>query len=144
MRNAAARRGRVDGVGPTRRCAVTLALNPDYPLLDLIWTMFILFGLGLFLWTLIVVFRDLFGREDISAWGKTAWTVFVLALPMIGSLTYLIAESSRMGERSLRRADAGQLRMDSYMRSATGDGHYRDIHETVTAREAMVGPMRPS
>jgi Phospholipase_D-nuclease N-terminal len=123
---------------------VTLALNPDYPLLDLFWTMLMVFGLALFFYTLVLVFRDLFGRSDLSGWGKTGWTVFVLVLPLIGSLTYLISQSAAMGERTLRRGGATQLRLDAYARSVTGNGGYRDIHETVTAREAMTGPMRPS
>jgi Phospholipase_D-nuclease N-terminal len=123
---------------------VTLAQNPDYPLLDLFWTMLMIFGLGLFLYTLIVVFRDLFGRADLSAWGKTAWVLFVLVLPLVGSLTYLITQSAAMGERALRSDGAGRLRLDAHTRSVTGNGGYRDIHETVTAREAMIGPMRPS
>jgi Phospholipase_D-nuclease N-terminal len=123
---------------------VTLALNPDYPLLDLLWTMLMVFGLALFLYTLVLVFRDLFGRADLSAWGKAGWTVFVLVLPLVGSLTYLISQSAAMGERALRRDGATRLRLDAYTRSVTGDGGYRDIHETVTAREAMTGPMRPS
>jgi Phospholipase_D-nuclease N-terminal len=123
---------------------VTLALNPDYPLLDLLWTMLMVFGLALFLYTLIVVFRDLFGRDDLSAWGKTGWTVFVLVLPLVGSLTYLISQSVAMGERALRRAGATQLRMDAHVRAVTGDGAYRGTRDATTAREAMTGPMRPS
>jgi hypothetical protein len=123
---------------------MTLALDPGYPLLDLLWTMLMVFGLALFFYTLVVVFRDLFGRADLSAWGKTGWTAFVLVLPLAGSLTYLISQSGAMGKRALRRAGATQLRMDAYVRSVSGDGGYRGIHDVTTTREAMTGPMRPS
>jgi len=116
---------------------VTLALNPDYPLLDLFWTMLMVAGFGLFLWTLIVVFRDLFGRADLSVGGKVAWTVFVLVLPLIGALSYLISRSSAMGS-----SGAQQLDTDSYVRSVTGEGGYHNIHESVTRREVMTGPTR--
>ena len=72
---------------------MTLALDPDYPLLDLFWTMLLLFGLALFFWTLVVVFRDLYGRADVSAWGKAGWTVLVLIVPIIGALIYNVVAS---------------------------------------------------
>jgi hypothetical protein len=139
MRADAGARGIVDLADPRPlwRCAVTLALDADYPLLDLFWTMLMVAGLALFLWTLIVVFRDLFGRADLSVGGKAAWTLFVILLPLIGSLSYLIVRSSAMGASAAAELDTGV-----YTRSVTGAGGYHNIHETVTRREAMAGPTR--
>lgn len=122
---------------------MTLSLSSDYPLLDIMWTMLLAFGLGLFFYTLFFVFRDLFGRQDISAWGKTAWVVFVLVLPLVGSLSYLISQSGAMGERRLQRMGASQLRMDAYLHGVAGSEEYRGIHDVTYTREAWTGPMRP-
>ena len=99
-------------------------------------------GWALFLYLLFVVFRDLFGRDDVSAWGKTAWVLLVLVLPVIGSLVYLASQSARMGERELRRTGATHLRMDAYERSVTGDGQYHGLRDEAARRRAMSGPIR--
>ena len=119
---------------------MTLALNADYPLLDLFWTMLMLFGWGLFFYLLVVVFRDLFDRDDLSGWGKAAWVVGVLVLPLVGSLVYLASQSQSMGERRLQRMGATQLRMDSYTRSVAGDGGYRGVYDLSADRQARSGP----
>jgi len=55
-------------------------------------------------WLLIVVFSDLFRRHDISGWGKALWVIFLLILPYLGVLAYLISQSSGMAERSSQQA----------------------------------------
>ena len=119
-----------------------LALNPDYPILDLFWTMLMVFGLGLFLWTLFVVFRDLFGRDNIGAGGKTLWVVGVLVFPLVGALAYLISQSQAMGERRLQREGATELRMDDYLDSVSAQGGYRGVRDVTRSTQAWTGPIR--
>jgi hypothetical protein len=64
-----------------------------------------------FLWvawiyTLVVVLGDVFRRHDISGWGKAAWTLFLIVVPFLAVLIYLIAHGEEMGERSLEAAKA--------------------------------------
>lgn len=119
-----------------------LSLSSDYPLLDILWTLLMAFGLALFFYTLFFVFRDLFRRDDVSGWGKTGWVVFVLVLPLIGSLSYLISQSGAMGERRLHQLGSSQLRMDAYTQSVAAGNEYRGIHDVTYTREAWTGPMR--
>jgi hypothetical protein len=123
---------------------MTLALNEDLPVLDLFWTMLLLFGWALFFYLLVVVFRDLFGRADVSAWGKAGWVALVLVLPVVGALIYLASQSRAMGERELARRGATDLRMDAYTRSVSGDGSYRGVRDVTDDRRAMSGPIRPA
>ena len=97
---------------------MTLAASGSYPFLDLLWTMFLFFGLIIFFWLLIMVFGDLFRRHDIGGWAKTGWTVFVIVLPMIGCFTYLISQARGMSERRATEVRAAQREMDEYIRSA--------------------------
>src|SRR4051794_25707616 len=99
------------------------------------WTLLMAFGLALFFYTLFYVFRDLFQRHDISAWGKAAWVVFVVVLPIIGSLSYLISQSAAMGQRRLERMGGTQLRMDSYVNSVAAGNEYRGVHDVTLTRE---------
>ena len=84
------------------------------------WTMFVFFAWVLFFWLLFVVFGDLFRRHDIGGWGKAGWTIFVICLPYLGILVYLIAEGRGMGERRLAEVQAAQSQMDAHVRSVAG------------------------
>jgi hypothetical protein len=81
------------------------------------WTMFVFFAWILFFWLLFTVFGDLFRRHDIGGWGKAGWTIFVICLPYLGILIYLIAEGRGMGERRLAEVQAAQSQMDAHVRS---------------------------
>ena len=65
-------------------------LVADYPLLEVTWSMFIFFAWVIWIWLLIMVLADVFGRRDLSGWGKAGWTLFVIFLPLLGVLTYMI------------------------------------------------------
>ena len=78
----------------------------DYPFLDIFWTMIIFFCWVIWIWILITVLMDVFGRADLSGWGKAGWTVFVIVLPFLGVLIYLIAHGKDMGERRMAEAQA--------------------------------------
>jgi hypothetical protein len=86
------------------------------------WTMFVFFAWILFFWLLFVVFGDLFRRHDIGGWGKAGWTIFVICLPYLGILVYLIAEGRGMGERSMAEAQAAQSQMDAHVKAVAGTG----------------------
>ena len=89
---------------------------------QVMWTMLVFFAWVIFFWLLFIVFGDLFRRHDISGWGKAGWTVFVILLPFLGILIYLIAEGKGMGERRLADAQQARAQMDSYVRAAAGSG----------------------
>jgi hypothetical protein len=78
----------------------------DYPFIDIFWTMIIFFAWVIWIWTLVAVLVDVFSRSDLSGWGKAGWTFFVIVLPFLGVLIYLIAHGKDMGERRLKEARA--------------------------------------
>jgi len=65
-------------------------LASSYPFLDVVWTMFIFFAFVIWIWLLILVLSDNFRRRDHSGLAKAGWTLFVIFLPLIGVLTYMI------------------------------------------------------
>jgi type VI protein secretion system component VasK len=94
-----------------------MLIAADYPFMDVFWSMLVFF-----LWVawLIILFRivgDIFRRHDISGWAKAAWLVFVIALPFLGVLVYLIAQGQHMARRDMEQAKAAQAEMDDYIRS---------------------------
>jgi len=84
------------------------------------WTMFVFFAWILFFWLLFTVFGDLFRRTDIGGWGKAGWTIFVICLPFLGILVYVIAEGKAMGERNMKQVQEAQSQMDTYVKSVAG------------------------
>jgi hypothetical protein len=76
----------------------------SYPLLNLFWTMFIFFLWVIWIWILIMVFIDIFRSHDLSGLAKALWFLFVLFIPLIGVLVYLIARGGSMHERAAGRA----------------------------------------
>jgi putative oligomerization/nucleic acid binding protein/phospholipase D-like protein len=93
-----------------------LLFASDYPFLDVFWTMLVFFGWVIWFWLLITVFADLFRRHDISGWGKAGWTFFVIILPFLGVLVYLIAQGQHMAERKQADVQASRAAFDDYVR----------------------------
>jgi Phospholipase_D-nuclease N-terminal/Short C-terminal domain len=97
-----------------------LIASADLPFLELLWTMIVFFAWVIYIWIAITVLIDVFRRHDISGWGKAAWTVFIIVLPFLGVLVYLIAQHEGMRERSAKQARAQQEAFDQYVREAAG------------------------
>jgi hypothetical protein len=66
--------------------------------------MCILFLWVIWIWILIWVFIDIFRSQDLSGGAKALWFLFVLLIPLIGVLVYLIARGGSMNERAAGRA----------------------------------------
>ena len=95
-------------------------LAADYPFLDILWTMFIFFLFVIWIWILITVFVDIFRRKDASGFTKAAWIVFVIILPYLGVLIYLIANHDGMADRNLAQMQQQKTAQDDYIRSVSG------------------------
>jgi hypothetical protein len=98
-----------------------MLIAADYPFLDVFWTMLVFFCWVIWFWLLITVFADLFRRHDVSGWGKAAWTVFVIILPFLGVLVYLIAQGKHMAERRAADVQQSQAAFDDYVRQVSTD-----------------------
>jgi Phospholipase_D-nuclease N-terminal/Short C-terminal domain len=94
----------------------------DYPFLDLMWTMIVFVAWILWIWMVIIVLSDVFRRRDASGAKKVVWTLFIIFLPLIGVLVYLIANGDSMAERSAKEARAQQTQFDDYVRSVADSG----------------------
>lgn len=81
-------------------------LLAEYPFLSVMETLLVVFFWVIWFWLLILVLGDLIRRVDIGGWAKAAWAIFVIILPFIGCLIYLITQSSGMGERRAREEQA--------------------------------------
>ncbi len=79
-------------------------LGYDYPLLGVFWTMLWFALFFIWIWLLIVIFSDIFRSHDLSGVAKTLWVIFVIFLPFLGILFYLIFRGKGMQERAAQSA----------------------------------------
>ncbi len=99
---------------------MSLASSYSYPLLGAFWTILEIFLWVLWIWILIYVFIDIFRSHDLSGWMKALWFLFVLFIPLIGVLVYLIARGDKMHERAVRQAQQQDREFRSYVQEAAG------------------------
>ena len=97
-----------------------LLIAADYPFMDVLWSMIVFFFWVIWIWIVITVLIDVFRRHDIGGFAKALWVIFVVILPWLGVLIYLIAEHDGMRERSLQQAQAQKQAFDTYVRDAAG------------------------
>jgi uncharacterized membrane protein YcjF (UPF0283 family) len=97
-----------------------LIADADFPFLEFLWAMIVFFAWVIYIWIAITVLIDVFRRHDITGWGKAGWTVFIIVLPFLGVLSYLITQHEGMRERSAKHAQAQQKAFDQYVREAAG------------------------
>ena len=111
-------------------------LASSYPFLDIFWTILIFFSWVIWIWIAITVFIDLFRRHDIGGWGKALWVIFIIVLPFLGVLIYLIAYSKGMAERNADQARAQKQQLDEYVRETAGTGS-SPAHDIAKAKELL-------
>ena len=97
-----------------------LANTYQYPILDFFLTMLYFFLFIIWIWLLITVFIDIFRSHDMGGWAKALWVIFIIILPFLGVLVYLIARGGKMHERAAQEAAQQQKAFDQYVRQAAG------------------------
>jgi type VI protein secretion system component VasK len=97
-----------------------LASSYSYPLLGAFWTIFIIFLWVIWFWILITIIIDLFRSHDLNGFAKALWFIFILFLPLIGVLVYLIVRGGKMHEHAVKDARQQEAEFRSYVQEAAG------------------------
>jgi hypothetical protein len=84
--------------------------------LSMLW--FFLFFI--WIWLLIIVFSDIFRGHDIGGWSKALWVIFIIIIPYLGVLVYLIARGHKMAEHAQQAAAAQDAAAKAYIQQAAG------------------------
>jgi hypothetical protein len=95
-----------------------MLLAYDYPLLDIFFSMLWFFLLLAWFMTLFHVIGDIFRSQDMGGWGKALWLIFVIVMPFLGVLIYLIARGNQMSQHAISDAQAQDAAMRAYVRDA--------------------------
>jgi phospholipase D-like protein/putative oligomerization/nucleic acid binding protein len=99
---------------------MTLPVAADYPFLDVLWSTLIFMALFLWIWLAITCFADIFRRRDTSGWVKAIWIIFIIVLPYLGVLVYLIANHNSMADRNAKDVEQAQSAFDARVRQVAG------------------------
>jgi len=131
---ALVQRGRHDSQSPPYKERTAMVIAADYPFMDVLWTMIIFFCWVIWIWMVVALFSDIFRRRDIGGFAKAAWIVFMIVLPFIGVLVYLIAQHDKIAERNLERAQGMQREVDEHIKTVAG-GSASEIEKAVELRD---------
>jgi hypothetical protein len=99
-----------------------MTLAADYPFLNIFGTMILFFAWVVWIWMMIAILSDVFRRRDLSGWGKAAWAIFMIVLPFLGVLTYLIANHGGMADRNVEQSRAARAEFDDYVKTVATNG----------------------
>ena len=97
-----------------------LPIAADYPFLNILWSMLVFMGFIMWIWIAIMCFMDIFRRQDIGGFAKAIWIVFIIFIPLLGVLFYLIAYHNGIAERNQKGQEAAQAAFDQQVREAAG------------------------
>ena len=93
----------------------------SYPLMDAFWTILEIFLWVIWIWILITVFVDIFRSHDLSGWAKALWFLFVLFIPLVGVLVYLIVRGGTMHERAVQQTRHQDEAFRRYVQHSAGE-----------------------
>ena len=100
----------------------------DYPFMDVFWTMLVFFVFVAWLFVIVVLLTDIFRRRDVSGWAKAAWTLFLILLPVVGVVTYLVANHGELAARVVGDTEVTEARVD-YLKGTTNGGPSAEIEQ---------------
>lgn len=98
-----------------------LPLASSFTFADALLTVLELALLFIWIWIAIGVVFDIFRSRDLSGWGKALWFVFVLFIPLIGVLVYLIVRGGSMHERASRQVQQEDAEARRYIQQAAAE-----------------------
>jgi len=106
-----------------------------YPQQSLLWTMLEFFLFVIWIWILIAIFGDIFRSHDMGGWVKALWVIFVIVLPFLGILVYLIARGGKMQEHAVQDAAQQKQAFDSQVREAASTSVADDLAKLADLKE---------
>ncbi|MDQ7991110.1 MAG: SHOCT domain-containing protein [Propionicimonas sp.] len=94
---------------------------------DAIWWFLTIFVFVAYLMALFSIITDLFRDSKLNGWVKAIWLLFLIFLPFLTALAYLIFRGKGMGERAAEQARQAKAASDDYVRSVAGSSPAEDI-----------------
>jgi len=97
------------------------------------WFYLVVVCITIFIRIIIDVFRD----PELNGWAKALWVIFLVILPFLAAIIYLIARGGRMAQRNMAGAVQAQQANDQYIRSVAGAGAASPANEIESAKRLL-------
>jgi Short C-terminal domain/Phospholipase_D-nuclease N-terminal len=94
-----------------------------------------IFFFVIWIWILIIILNDLFRDHELSGWAKAVWVLFLVFIPFITALIYLIARGDGMRERTVKAEADAKKHMDAYIREQAGASPADELHKLQDLKE---------
>jgi hypothetical protein len=92
----------------------------DFGLGEALLTVLEIFLFVIWFWILITILSDLFRDHQLSGWAKAAWVLFLVIVPFITALIYLIARGDGMRDRTIKAQAEARHHYESMVRESAG------------------------
>ena len=96
---------------------------------------FEVFFFVIWIWILITILSDLFRDHETSGWAKAAWVLFLVFIPFVTALIYLIARGGGMRERAIQAQNEAKHQMDAYIREQANTSPADELHKLQELKE---------
>jgi hypothetical protein len=111
------------------------AIGLDISFGQFLWSLLIIFFMLVFFVILFHVLVDLFRDHELSGWSKAGWLIFIVVLPFLGLLVYMIVRGPGMARREATARAAARQEIDAYVRSVASSGS--PVDEIARAKELL-------
>jgi len=88
-----------------------------------------IFFFVIWIWILVTILSDLFRDHELSGWAKAAWVLFLVFIPFITALIYLIARGEGMRDRTIKAQAEAKQHMDAYIREQAHASPADELHK---------------
>jgi hypothetical protein len=102
---------------------------------DLLLLVFEVFLFVVWFWILFAIISDLFRDHGMSGWAKAAWIVFLVFIPMLSALVYLVARGSGMRERTIKAQTEAKAHFDEYVKTQAHSSPADELHKLNDLKE---------
>jgi hypothetical protein len=96
---------------------------------------FEIFFFVIWIWILITILSDLFRDHELSGWAKAVWVLFLVFIPFLTALIYLIARGEGMRERAIKAQAEAKQHMDAYIREQAHSSPADELHKLNDLKE---------
>ena len=94
-----------------------------------------IFFFVIWVWILITILSDLFRDHEISGWSKAAWVLFLVFIPFVAALVYLIARGAGMRDRTIKAQAEAREHMNAYIREQANGSPADELHKLSELKE---------
>ncbi len=109
--------------------------SADYGLGSALLTTLSIFFFVVWIWIMIQILTDLFRDHEMSGFGKAAWVLFLVFIPFVTALIYLIARGDGMRDRALKAQSEAQKHFNEYIRDTAGTSQVDELHKLADLKE---------